>query len=85
MAELVREGVVQLNAEGTGKRIRNIVLEIPQDDGSIQTVYTQVVGVMDENGLPLAFSPDSAVLQAILLELQAMRSILSRSTGQFSL
>lgn len=48
------ESLVQLNADGTGKQIRNLQITRVVDDGTgvrvEETVYMQVVAIADANG-----------------------------------
>jgi hypothetical protein len=72
---------VQVSADGAGKRIRNVSLDVPQSDGSVKTVYMQVVNVRDEAGNPIQFS-DADLLKSIYLEIRALRMMYGRATGQ---
>lgn len=75
------EGYVQVAADSTGKKVRNITLDVPQSDGSVATVVMQVITVRDENGEPMR-TTDSEVLKAIYEEIRALRQMYGRATGQ---
>ena len=58
---LAVDGYVQTNADGVGKRVRNVTLYALQADGSIQTVYQQVVAIADAaTGQPLDIVDEAA-------------------------
>jgi len=56
----VGEAFVQVAPDSTGKKVRNIQLDLPQADGSITTVQMQVVSIRDENGTPIATTASSS-------------------------
>lgn len=41
---------VQVAPDGSGKKIRNLQLDVVQPDGTTATVQMQVVNMVDENG-----------------------------------
>lgn len=49
-------GFVQVALDGPGKKIRNLKLDVLQDDGTIATVYQQVVSIVDEDGQLVDFA-----------------------------
>jgi ribonuclease PH len=53
---MAQESVVQVAPDSTGKKIRNIQLDVVQPDGSIASVQMQVVVVADQNGNLTALS-----------------------------
>lgn len=55
------ESYVQVAADGSGKKIRNIAAEVVQEDGSTATVYMQVVSLKDEFGNSIAIGNPMAV------------------------
>lgn len=67
------EGLVQVAADSTGKKIRNIVASVLQPDGTVATVLMQVVTLVDEEGNPARFSDDHDLQQQMLDEMRAVR------------
>lgn len=74
------EAFVQVAPDSTGKKVRNIQLDLPQADGSITTVQMQVVSIRDENGTPIR--DNGELLKGIYDELRALRQMYGRATGQ---
>ena len=74
------EAFVQVAPDSTGKKVRNLQLDVPQADGSIVTVQMQVVNIRDENGQPIR--GDGELLKGIYNELRALRQMYGRATGQ---
>lgn len=70
---MARESYVQVAADGSGKRIRNLALEIVQTDGSIATSQVQVTAIADENGNPIDMTGRGDLFAQLLLELRAIR------------
>ena len=63
------EAFVQLAADGAGKRVRNVTAEVLQPDGTVATVYMQVLTLADAEGKILdleAAAWRSAMLEAAL-------------------
>lgn len=59
--------------DGTGKKIRNLSMQVQQADGTISTVQVQVVSMVDEDGNAVRFTTDLDVQQQNLDELRALR------------
>mgnify|MGYP001301383429 CR=1 FL=1 len=74
------EGVVQVAPDATGKRIRNLSLQILQPDGTLQTVYMQVVSIVDDRGFPIDFI-DQVWQSEVLAELSAIRIGIEHISG----
>jgi hypothetical protein len=75
---------VQVSPDSTGKKIRNIQADVLQPDGTFATVQMQVVSIVDSDGrtLDLEGSKTRSLLKEILNELQAIRRMQGRATGQ---
>jgi hypothetical protein len=67
------ESFVQVAADSTGKRIRNLSIQAVQEDGSIVTVQMQVVQIADENGNPISLTERIDLAQQLLDEARACR------------
>ena len=63
---------VQVAPDSTGKKIRNLSLDILQADGTIATVYMQVVAIANSDGTPVNLDMIS-VLEEMLVELRQIR------------
>jgi len=50
------ESFAQIAPDSTGKKIRNLAIDVVQPDGTASTVYMQVVSIADENGRPYSLS-----------------------------
>lgn len=79
---MAQESYVQVAVDGEGKQIRNISADVIQPDGTTATVYMQVVAIRDSSGLPLDNGNVEHLLRAIQKELQALRMMYGRATGQ---
>ena len=75
------ESIIQVAPDSTGKKVRNIQLDVPQADGSVATVMMQVITIRNENGEPIRTS-DSDTLRAIYDEIRALRQMYGRATSQ---
>lgn len=73
------ESNVQHAPDSTGKKVRTIALDIPQDDGSITTVHMQVMGIRDENGLSVVFQ--DSLLAGIYQEMRLLRQGMFKQQG----
>lgn len=69
------EAYVQVGPDSTGKKIRNLVVTVPQPDGSTTQAYMQVVGLADANGFPVPWPTDA--LNEVLAELRSTRRLLA--------
>lgn len=49
------ESFVQVAPDSSGKKIRNLQVEVVQPDGSVATVQIQVVTMVDGDGTPVDF------------------------------
>jgi uncharacterized protein (UPF0254 family) len=54
---MAQESVVQVAPDSTGKKIRNLQLDVIQPDGTTATVQMQVIIIADANGNLLATEP----------------------------
>jgi hypothetical protein len=82
-----KEGFVALPVDGVGKQVRNLQMQIVQPDGTLATVYMQVMGpITDADGRVVDVSGDAtnALLVQVVRELRAMRTLLSAQTGSWS-
>ncbi len=64
-----QEGYVQVAPDSTGKKIRNLELQVYQPDGTAATVEVQVVTLMDAEGRllsPMAVEEDRCWRQQML-------------------
>lgn len=79
------EAYVQLSADGTGKKVRNLQLDVVQADGTIATVLMQVVSIVDNEGRSVDFSAQAesiTLLRQLLVEMRALRRMYGRATSQ---
>lgn len=78
------EGFVQVAEDGSGKKIRNLVLEVVQPDGTVATVLMQAVSIVDSEGRAADFggTETNALLRSLLREMSALRRMYGRATGQ---
>lgn len=67
------DAYVQVAADGSGKKIRNISACVLQSDGTLATVYMQVTSIVDEKGNAVSFSSDLDLQQQMLDEMRAVR------------
>jgi hypothetical protein len=74
------EQYVQVAADSTGKKIRNLELSVLQPDGTIATVEMQVVAIASPDGALLHLD-QAALLTEILLELRRVRMGLQLLVG----
>ena len=63
---------VQVAPDSSGKKIRNLSMQVIQSDGTVATVYMQVVSVVDDLGNPISLD-NTEVLTGILIELKRIR------------
>ena len=75
------EGVVQVAPDSTGKRIRNLSMQVLQTDGTLQTVYMQVVSIVDDRGFQVELM-DQDWQQKMLNELVGIRKGIEAISGQ---
>jgi hypothetical protein len=50
------ESYIQVAPDGSGKKVRNLQLDVLQPDGTMATVQMQVVSIVDEHGQLFAVS-----------------------------
>ena len=74
------EGVVQVAPDSTGKRIRNLSMQVLQTDGTLQTVYMQVVSIVDDRGFQVEFE-NRDWQQKMLNELVGIRKGIEAISG----
>jgi len=55
---MAAESFVAVAPDSTGKKIRNLAIDVLQPDGTTTTVQMQVTNICDENGRP--YSPENA-------------------------
>lgn len=78
-----REAYVQVATDGSGKKIRNVQLDVVQADGTVATVQMQVVVPVDKDGQLIDHASETnALLKALLREMTALRRMYGRATGQ---
>lgn len=65
------ESYVQVAPDSTGKKIRNLLVSVPQADGSTAQAYMQVVGMADADGFPIG--DPTAFQQELLAAIHALR------------
>lgn len=46
----ILEGFIQTAPDSSGKKVRNVQLTVLQADGTLATVYMQVVAIVDDKG-----------------------------------
>lgn len=46
------EAFVQITPDSSGKKVRNLQLDVLQPDGTTATVFMQVLSIVDESGKP---------------------------------
>jgi hypothetical protein len=63
------ESYVQVGPDSTGKKIRNISLDVVQPDGTSETVLMQVTAIHDESGRPYVEGNPLPVADSELREL----------------
>ena len=71
------QGYVQIATDGTGKKVLNLVQEVTLDDGTVDTVYTQVVALVDDEGEPVDLSTLD-YLPEIACSLEKILAVLER-------
>ena len=64
---------VQVAADGSGKKIRNVSIQTLQADGTLATTYMQVVNVFDEYGNKVNFVSEESWRTQMLDETRATR------------
>lgn len=60
---MTQESFVQVNADGSGKKIRNIKTVAVYDDGSEGVVYTQAVVIIDGDGKLVSAGTDGLLAE----------------------
>jgi hypothetical protein len=68
-----QDSFVQVAADGSGKRVRNMALQVVLPDNTIGTVYMQVVSIADENGNEIIVADELDWRQQMLDETRAIR------------
>jgi hypothetical protein len=78
------ESYVQVAPDSTGKKIRNLQMDVLQPDGTTATVQMQVTSLVDMDGRATDFgiSETNHLLHALLREMTALRKMYGRATGQ---
>lgn len=71
------EGTIGLTPDSSGKKVRNLVQNVPQSDGTSQVVYVQVSTLVDEDGNPVNFREMAQSLAAIASSLRRIEMVLS--------
>jgi hypothetical protein len=87
MSGVAKESFVQLPADGVGKQVRNLAMNVVQPDGTVATVYVQVLGpITDSDGRVVDISGDTTnrLLARILNELQVTRRLTANSMQVWS-
>ena len=69
---------VQVAPDSSGKKIRNLQLEVLQADGTFATVQMQVITIADAEGRPISLIPDRELLRELRKELRLHTDILLR-------
>ena len=67
------ETFVQVAADGSGKKIRNISIQTLQADGTLATTYMQVVNIYDEFGNAVNYVSQESWQTQMLDETRAIR------------
>ena len=65
------EAYVQVAADSTGKKIRNLEIDVLQTDGTVATVEMQVVSIANPDGSPVVWN--DGIFESILKELRLIR------------
>lgn len=74
------DAFVQVAPDGTGKKIRNVQIDVVLSDGSISTVEMQVINIADKYGNAVDFTAGATILRQMVVELRAIRQILQASS-----
>jgi hypothetical protein len=61
---MAADSYIQVATDGSGKKVRNLQLDVLQPDGTVATVQMQVVAIADERGRPVA-DQQSDILAAL--------------------
>ena len=72
------ESYVQVAADGSGKKIRNLKVSTYVDVNGVPTltdVYIQVASIADENGVPIDFDEGTQVQRQILEQLRTLERL----------
>jgi hypothetical protein len=79
------ESFVQVLPDSTGKKVRNLQLDVLQPDGTVSTVMMQVVSIVDNEGRVVNPARDDTVnvLRDVLAELRGIRRELATAHGNF--
>jgi hypothetical protein len=72
----VGETFVQVAPDSSGQKIRNLTVTFVASDGTAHTVNMQVVSIADGSGRMMSFGPTEELLEAILQELQHIKTLL---------
>jgi hypothetical protein len=67
------ETYVQVAPDSSGKKIRNLQVQLQQTDGTFATVLMQVVSIADENGNPMVVGDTLDWQMQLLDEMRAIR------------
>lgn len=80
---MAAEAYTQVAADGVGNKIRNLSMEVIQDDGTTATVQMQVVSIVDRDGREVDLAGDGTndLLRALLREMTTLRKMYGRATG----
>lgn len=78
------ESYVQLPADSTGKKVRNVALSVLQADGTTATVLVQAVTLVDQTGAAVDAGGDGIrrLLTGILREVQNTNRLIAAATQQ---
>lgn len=77
---LLNENEVQINPDGTGKQIRNLLVTT-LINGVPTQVYMQVLAISDSDGNLIDFSRMEAFQRETIRELKAIKTILMTAFG----
>src|SRR6185295_16642397 len=58
---MIKEALIQVAADGVGKKVRNLSAYVVQPDESVALVHMQVVALVDETGKPINLDLQSAL------------------------
>lgn len=75
------ESYIQVATDGSGKKVRNLALEILQPDKTIATVYVQCVAIVDSAGRAVDFTESTDLLRQLLQEMRALRRAVGECVG----
>lgn len=77
------DSFVQVAPDSTGKKVRNLQMDVLQPDGTVATVQMQVISVVDMEGRAVDFGAQEvcSLLRSQLREMTALRVMYGRATG----